>query len=81
MSDPRPSARDGLVLLIVATLVFVVIFFWLAVSKVMRPTGYWLVDWMREDQYYCILVPLSAVPITQLARYLRWFTNSLFRYN
>ena len=46
-------------------------------SKVLPPTSNWLIEWMRNDKYFCLLVPLVAVPVSLFANYIRWFTLSL----
>ena len=76
-----PSKMDGLALLLVSFSVWVVLLFWMAASKMLPPTKSWLVEWMREDEYYCFLVPLTIVPVSLLANYLRWFASSLFQTN
>ena len=74
----RPIA--GLGLLLGSFVAFVVLGFWIFASNLVPPTGNWLVDWMREDQYYCLLVPLT-VPVTLLFTFCAWFTNMLFQHN
>ena len=73
---PRPLPMDGVVIVIAAAFLFVVLVFWIAVSKMLPPTDSWLIEWMREDEYYCFLVPLSLL-ISLLANYIRWFSESL----
>ena len=51
--------------------------FWMVFSKVLPPTSNWLIEWMRNDKYFCLLVPLVAVPVSLFANYIRWFTLSL----
>ena len=77
-------ASDGLLLLAAtAPLIGILLLwlFWLVGSKLMPPSEHPIIGWMQADEYYCILVPLTLLPITLLARYLLWFTNSLFRHN
>ena len=59
---------------------FVVLSFWLLLSNFVPPTGNRFLDWLREDQYYCLLVPLT-VPVTLAASYFTWFTKMLFQRN
>jgi phosphatidylinositol glycan anchor class Y biosynthesis protein len=56
-------------------------FFWLIGSKLLPPSDHALIGWMQADRYYCVLLPLAALPVSALARYLLWFTKSLFRHN
>ena len=58
----------------------VVLSFWLLISNFVSPTGNWFLDWLREDQYYCLLVPLT-VPVTLVASYFTWLFNMLFQRN
>ena len=58
----------------------VFLLYWLLLSKLLPPTGHWLLDALREDRYYCVLVPLS-LPIALVASYLGWFASKLFRHN
>ena len=70
----------GLGLLLISFFAFAVLSFWLLLSNLVPPTGNWLLDWLREDQYYCLLVPLT-LPVTLVASYFTWFTNVLFQRN
>ena len=75
------SQRDG-ALCLLFSLVGPGLLLLTAVAKLQPPgTGHWLLDWMREDEYYSALVPLTLVPVAVLAKYLSWFTNQLFRTN
>ena len=76
-----PSQMDGFILLVASLFLFVALSFWMAASKLLPPTGNSLIDWMRTDDYYCFLVPLSLVPVSLFANYLRWATYSLLSTN
>ena len=79
----RVALRLGmavLVWLVFSLASLLVLFYWLVLSKVLPPTGNRLLDWMRDDYYYCVLVPLT-LPVTVVAMYLSWFTKMLFRHN
>ena len=58
----------------------VVLSFWLLLSNFVSATGNRFLDWLREDQYYCLLVPLT-VPVTLVASYFTWLFNMLFQRN
>ena len=68
------------VVLVLSLPALALIFYWLVISKLLPPTGNIVLDWLRDDDYYCILVPLM-LPVTTVAMYLSWFTNTLFRHN
>ena len=71
---------SALALVIGSVLSFAFLLYWLLLSKLLPPTGHWLLDALREDRYYCVLVPLS-LPIALVASYLGWFASKLFRHN
>lgn len=73
----RPSRGDGVLLLVASLTLSAFFLFWMVLSKVLPPTSNWLIEWMRNDQYFCLLVPLVAVPVSLFANYIRWFTLSL----
>ena len=54
--------------------------YWLLLSKLLPPTGHWLLDALRDDRYYGVLVPL-CMPITLVASYLGWFARKIFNHN
>lgn len=72
-----PSRTDGVLLLIGTLVTTGILLFWIVVSKLLPPTDNWLVEWMRNDRYYCILVPIVAVPMNLFANYIRWVSLSL----
>ena len=75
------ALATSVLLLLASFSLWLVLMFWMAGSKLLPPTGSRLIDWMREDEYYAFLVPLTVVPVALLANYVRWFTNSLFLTN
>ena len=70
----------GGVQLVASLAAFAFLVYWLVLSKLLPPTGNLYLDWLRDDTYYCVLVPLT-LPVTVVAGYLSWFTNQLFRRN
>ncbi|KAL1525510.1 hypothetical protein AB1Y20_020366 [Prymnesium parvum] len=70
----KPLASVGLVAF---TLSLTLLVYWLLFSKLLPRTGHHVLDWLRDDTYYCVLVPLT-LPVAVVAAYLRWFTNQLF---
>lgn len=49
-------------------------------AKLLPETGHWLVDALREDWYYSLLVPLT-IPVAFVAIYLNWLSMKFFRHN
>ena len=75
-SPPRKSSALALV---VGSVSFAFLLYWLLLSK-LPPTGHWLLDALRDDRYYGVLVPL-CMPITLVASYLGWFARKIFNHN
>ena len=53
--------------------------FLLVGSKVLPPTGNVVLDFLRTDWYYSLLIPLS-VPVTLVAVYANWLALKFFRH-
>ena len=49
-------------------------------SKVLPTFGIELLDWIKEDEYYCVLIPLT-LPVTLFWVLVRWMCLELFRHN
>jgi len=82
LAAPKMTAkRDEFVLVVAGLAACAILFFWIVVSKMLPPTGNALIEAMRVDEYYCILVPLTLLPVSLLANHLRWFSNALFQHN
>ena len=71
---------SALALVIGSILSFAFLLYWLLLSKLLSPTGHWLLDALRDDRYYGVLVPL-CMPITLVASYLGWFARKIFNHN
>ena len=69
----------GCLLLIFAVAVMVLSTYALVVSKLLPPTGVSLLDWIREDTYYCVLV-LMMIPVSLLKVYTSWLSMSFFKH-
>ena len=83
LEDDDDSLRTkccGWLLLIATLLFFAAIVYMLVVSKLLPPTGHWLLDWVREDTYYCLLVP-NTIVVTVFTIYLNWLGLKFFRHN
>ena len=52
----------------------------MVLSKLFPRTGIEILDAVREDRYYCFLIPLTIVP-TMIAVYLNWVGMMFFRHN
>jgi len=70
----------GYVLVACSFLWFFGMMFCLVGSKLLPVTGNRLVDFLRTDWYYSLLVPLT-VPVALVAIYLNWLGMKLFRHS
>ncbi|KAJ3366030.1 hypothetical protein GGF32_007530 [Allomyces javanicus] len=50
------------------------------ISKVLPATGVWWLDAIRNDWYYCFLIPLMA-PVSIFFLIWNWYGKKLFRHN
>jgi hypothetical protein len=59
---------------------FFLMMFNLVGTKLLPETGNRLLDFLRADDYYSILVPLT-IPVALVAIYLNWLGMKLFRHS
>lgn len=59
---------------------FIVSMYAMVVSKFMPETGNKLLDWIRDDDYYCILIP-STLVATVYTVTANWLGLKIFRHN
>lgn len=74
---------DGVigVLLIIFSCIFGCIFFYAAIlSKFLPHSGNDYLDAIKEDYYYCYLMPLAVLP-TYIMIYLNWVCMKLYESN
>ena len=50
------------------------------ISKLLPDTGYFVIDFIKHDYYFCYLIPLSIVP-TYAVVYLNWLAMRHFEQN
>jgi len=50
------------------------------VSKLLPVTGIFLLDWIRQDTYFCYLIPL-ALPTSYIFIYVNWLSLRVFENN
>lgn len=73
------SRRRGLFFLAGGSLLLVSVL-GLLVVKVLPPFGVPLLDAVREDWYYTLLLPLT-VPVTVIFVYLHWLSMKFFKHS
>jgi len=62
------TAFWGYVLLALTFVFFICSIYAIVVSNFMPMTGNLILDWIKEDTYYCLLVPVT-IPVTIIAVY------------
>lgn len=75
-TEPRPVL--GWLLVCSAALVWAALVYATLLAKAMPETGLRLLDAMREDTYFCHLLP-TLVPSLIAFRYWGWFSMALFK--
>jgi len=63
-----------------AAFLFIMVLYALIVSPLIGSTGHVLLDFIREDFYYCFLFPL-LMPTTFAMIYLNWVSIKFFRHS
>lgn len=84
MSKYQSNETDG-ILGIALILIGALLFIWMAyayfISKYFMPyTGHKLLDWIKDDDYYCCLVP-STLVVFFLFTYINWISMKYFRHS
>ena len=70
----------GSLIITMAAIFFIGLFYAMFGSKLLGPTGNYLLDFIREDEYYCFLLPL-LLPVTVIALYCNWVSMKFFRHS
>lgn len=70
------GSSSGYPLLISSTLLVLFYLYAAIFSKMMPPTGIFILNAIREDEYFCFLIPLLILP-TFLVVYLNWLAFQL----
>ncbi|CAI2179458.1 7787_t:CDS:2 [Funneliformis geosporum] len=78
--EPDTTALWGWILLFSTYFIFVFSMYAIVVSKFVPETGNKTLDWIKKDEYYCLLVPLT-LPVTIYAIFFNWLGMKFFRHN
>ena len=70
----------GYGVLVVVMGFFVVAIYMTVISKIMPYTENAILDAIKDDMYYCFLLPLT-IPVGVLFVYLNWMSLKFFRHN
>ncbi|KAJ1896173.1 hypothetical protein LPJ66_004153 [Kickxella alabastrina] len=79
-NEPDSTPVYGAVLLGVTSVMFVLLMYALVVAKFMPKTGFWLLDAVKKDDYFCLLVPITGLSFT-FAVFWNWLGMKFFRHN
>ena len=74
------DVKKWIFLLVFIALYFIGFIYCAFISKLLPATGHWLLDSIKNDYYYCYLVPLTIVP-TFIVVYLNWLSMKFFENN
>jgi hypothetical protein len=83
MAKYESNATDeilGVFLIILSAVIFMVCFYAFIISKLMPYTGHKILDWIKDDEYYCCLIP-SLLITTSLMMYINWAAMKYFRHS
>lgn len=69
----------GFFLLGFGAILFMAVFYALIISPLIGETGHILLDFIKEDSYYCMLIPL-LIPVTLAVGYANWVSIKFFRH-
>ncbi|ORY05858.1 hypothetical protein K493DRAFT_192505, partial [Basidiobolus meristosporus CBS 931.73] len=78
--EPDSTQFWGYVLLIATYVLFVLFMYAIVVSKLMPYTGNKYLDWIKEDTYYCLLIPVTWF-VSVYAVFWNWMGMKFFRHN
>ncbi|KAJ2401956.1 hypothetical protein GGI23_001051 [Coemansia sp. RSA 2559] len=79
-NDPDNTPMFGYALLALTAVVFVASMYALVVSKFMPYTGLAFVDAVKDDRYFCLLMPITGLSFV-LVVFWNWIGMKFFRHN
>ena len=68
----------GLSLLCCSVTFLIIVLYTTVISKILTPPESPILEIIRSDRYYCLLIPLTA-PVFVFAVYLNWFSINLYK--
>ncbi len=71
----------GTVIVIVAYLTCTFCLYWIVFSKLLPYTNHPVLDWLKNDHFYCVLFPTLFGPIMFIFVYLNWLSMKYFRHS
>ncbi|KAJ2870693.1 hypothetical protein GGH93_005378 [Coemansia aciculifera] len=79
-NEPDDTPLYGYALLVLTSVLFMSSMYSLVVSKYMPDTGIVFLDAVKEDRYYCLLMPITGLSFT-FAVFWNWLGMKLFRHS
>ncbi|KAJ2002503.1 hypothetical protein GGI04_003317 [Coemansia thaxteri] len=79
-NEPDDTPLYGYALLVLTSVLFVFSMYSLVVSKFMPYTGIAFLDAVKDDRYYCLLMPITGLSFT-FAVFWNWLGMKVFRHN
>eukprot|EP00826_Nyctotherus_ovalis_P015893 TRINITY_DN14559_c0_g1_i2.p1 TRINITY_DN14559_c0_g1~~TRINITY_DN14559_c0_g1_i2.p1 ORF type:complete len:106 (-),score=29.32 TRINITY_DN14559_c0_g1_i2:134-451(-) len=70
----------GTIIIILAYVLCIFFLYWIAISKMLPHTGHPFLDWLKNDTFYCILVPVLLGPVLVILIYFNWLAIKYFRH-
>ncbi|KAM9958149.1 hypothetical protein ACTFIW_013129 [Dictyostelium discoideum] len=74
------TAFYGWIIIICTLTFFIISTYCLVFSKLLPDTGNRILDFIKYDWYYCLLVPV-IIPVTIITVYFNWLSLKFFRHN
>ena len=71
----------GILFIVAAMVIFTFSLYAFIISKLFMPyIGNRILDWIKDDEYYCCLIPSTAIS-TFMFMYLNWVAMKYFRHS
>ncbi|KAI9282191.1 phosphatidylinositol N-acetylglucosaminyltransferase subunit Y-domain-containing protein [Sporodiniella umbellata] len=77
---PDNTYLYGYGLLLTTFITFFFLIYAIVVSKLLPPSNNKLLDWLRNDEYYCLLLPITAIAWIYWVIW-NWMGMKFFRHN
>ncbi|CAG8595818.1 1299_t:CDS:2 [Ambispora gerdemannii] len=78
--EPDTTSLWGWMLLFATFMMFVSSMYAIVFSKFVPETGNRTLDWIKRDEYYCLLLPIT-LSVTVYAVFWNWMGMKFFRHN
>ena len=79
--DSSLTILIGTAIIIGAYIVCTFFLYWIVFSKLLPYTGHPVLDWLKDDHFYCVLFPVLFGPIVVFIVYFNWLAMKYFRHS